>query len=149
MISIKSSKDVDFFDLFYEDFNNFFIVNANCHVFYRDIYVFSNHLKDLVKGVFDKQKIKKFIFDCLRKDNLIWYFIKLFEMKKNLLRDATMKQWIIVLIKRFKKRNAIALQSLQLKRYIMTNARFDKTSRTYVQNIMRKFKATEFTSMYN
>lgn len=70
-ISIKSLEDVNFFDSFYEDLNDFVIVNVDRHVFYRNVYVFFDRLKDLVKSVFEKQKIRKLIFDYLRENSLI------------------------------------------------------------------------------
>ena len=53
--------------------------------------------------------MKKLIFDCLRESNLMWYFIKMLKLKKNLLHDVMIDQWINIFIKCFKKRNVVAL----------------------------------------
>ena len=53
--------------------------------------------------------MKKLIFDCLRENSLMWYFIKMLKLKKNLLRDVTIDQWINAFIKRFKKQDVVAL----------------------------------------
>ena len=71
------------------------------------------------------------------------------KLKKNLLRGVTVDQWISVFIKRFKKRNIIALQALQFENYIITDVRFGRIFRAYVQNIMKHAKTIEFTFSYN
>ena len=148
---IKSAKDVRYFDSSYENNSNFtaFIVNVERHVFYRDVYVFVDRLKDLVKEFIDEQRIKKLVSDCFRDSSLIWYSTELIELEKNLLRDAIIDQWSNTLIKRFKQRDATALQALQSKKYTLTNARNERTSRVYVQDIMRHAKAAEFFFDYN
>ena len=71
--TICSAENIEFFDFIYDDFNdgNLVIVNADKHVFYRDVYVFCDRLRNLVKDFIDEQKMKKLIFDCLRGDSLI------------------------------------------------------------------------------
>lgn len=68
---IKSIENVDFFDFAYKNTNNRFIVNVNRYIFYRDIYVFVNRLKDFVKNFTNKQKIKNLILEYLRNTSLI------------------------------------------------------------------------------
>ena len=57
-IVIESSKNVDYFDFLYVDFNDStnttFIVNVDRHVFYRDVYVFINRLKNFVNKFIDE-----------------------------------------------------------------------------------------------
>lgn len=66
-----------------------------------------------------------------------------------MIREIIMKQWIIILIKRFKERDDIALKILQEKKLIIVNARFERTSRVYVQNIIKHVKSIEFFFIYN
>ena len=148
---IKSVENIDYFDLNYnDDFNSTAsIVNVERHVFYRDVYVFVNKLKNLAKDFTSESKIKKFVLDCLRESSLIWYSIELTKLEKNLLRNANLDMWSFALIRRFKERDAAALIALQTKKYIMTNARNERISRTYVQDIIRHAKTSKFISIYN
>ena len=64
------SDEISFFDFEYEDVNNVSIINADKHVFYRDVYVFINKLKNVV-FFRDENKLRIMIFQCLRKSVLI------------------------------------------------------------------------------
>ena len=148
---LKNSKNIDFFDFRREnDKNKNVIVNVDRHIYYKNVFVFTDRLKDLKKSFFD-HKIRELIVECLRDDALIWHSLKLDEIEKNMFRDASMNQWCRDLIRRFKKRDSQTLKNLQIERYIMQNAqaRNDKTSKAYVQNIMRHSKVVEFNSIYN
>ena len=66
-------EDVDFFDSNYQEKNkkivNHFafapVVSADKHVFYRDVYAFTNRLLDLVKQ-HDNETIENVIIACFR-----------------------------------------------------------------------------------
>ena len=62
-----------FFDFVYENFNNnnFLIININQYIFYRNIFIFINRFRNLIKKNIEKIKIKKFIFDYFKNINLI------------------------------------------------------------------------------
>ena len=66
--TIHSVENIKFFDFIYDDFNdgNFVIINVDKHVFYRNVYVFCDRLKNLAKDFINKQKMKKMIL-VLRK----------------------------------------------------------------------------------
>ena len=146
---MKNSKNIDFFDSRREnDKNKNVIVNVDRHIYYKNVFVFIDKLKNLKKNFFD-HRVRELIVECLRDDALIWHSLKLDEIEKNMFRDASMNQWCRDLIRRFKKRDSQTLKNLQIERYIMQNARNDKTSKTYVQNIMRHSKVVEFNSTYN
>ena len=68
---IKSIENVDYFNLNYENFSdiNQFIVNVKRYNYYRNVYIFINHLRDLKKIDFDV-KIKKLIFICFKSETL-------------------------------------------------------------------------------
>lgn len=73
LVLIKSTKNIDYFDFAYENliYTNVSIINVERHVFYRDVYVFIDRLKNLAKDFVDEQKVKKLILDCLRDASLI------------------------------------------------------------------------------
>ena len=116
---LKSSENIDFFDSRREnDKNKDVIVNVDRHIYYKNVFVFTDKLKDLKKSFFD-HKIRELIVECLRDDALIWHSLKLDEIEKNMFRDASMNQWCRDLIRRFKKRDSQTLKNLQTERYIM------------------------------
>ena len=47
------AKNVKFFDFDYEDINNSVIVNVDRHVFYKNVYIFDDRLKNLTKCKID------------------------------------------------------------------------------------------------
>ena len=146
---LKSSENIDFFDSRREnDKNKNVIVNVDRHIYYKNVFVFIDKLKNLKKSSFD-HRMRELIVECLRDDALIWHSLKLNETEKNMFRDASMNQWCRDLIRRFKKRDSQTLKNLQIEKYIMQNVRNDKTSKTYVQNIMRHSRIVEFNSIYN
>ena len=146
---MKNSKNIDFFDSRREnDKNKNVIVNVDRHIYYKNVFVFIDKLKNLKKNFFD-HRVRELIVECLRDDALIWHSLKLDEIEKNMFRNASMNQWCRDLIRRFKKRDSQTLKNLQIEKYIMQDVRNDKTFRAYVQNIMRHSKIVEFNSIYN
>lgn len=61
------------------------------HVFYRDIYVFVDRLKDMapLRG---EDKLRIVIPQCLRGSAIVWHTTELSDMKKTYLRDVTVAQ---------------------------------------------------------
>ena len=148
--TIKSAENVNYFDSDYEDSfdTDQFIVNSKRHNFYRDVFIFIDHLKNL-KKTFSDLKVKKLIFTCLKKDALTWYNTKLTEIEKNFFKKTSIERWCVHLIKRFKKRTSIALKKLQIEIYIYADARRDRKSRFYMQNIFRHARTTNFSSVFH
>ena len=140
--------EIDFFDFEYENSNNSLIINVDRHVFYRDVYAFTNRLRNLA-SLRENDKLRIVISQCLRDSALIWHFMKLFDVEKMLLRKASLNFWCIALITRFKERTLIVLQRLQRKRYIMIHARKQKNSRLFAQDIFRHAKTVEMDFVYN
>jgi hypothetical protein len=68
---IKFAKDIKYFDFIYENFDNFSIVNVERHVFYCDLYIFVDCLKNLTREFVKKQRIREFVSSCLREKSLI------------------------------------------------------------------------------
>ena len=142
---VRFSKNVDFFDSTLNDSSskNVDIMFVDQHIYYRDVFFFIDKLKNLKKSFFDL-KIKKYIFHCFKSETQKWTFSELIELKKFFFRDVSIDQWCFVLIKRFKKRTIVAMKNLQNERFIYVDIRNDKTSRVYVQNVLRYVKATEY-----
>ena len=63
---IRFAEDVGFFNFDYADVDNFVIVNVGRHVFYRDVYVFGDKLKNFAKGFIGEQRMRELISRCLR-----------------------------------------------------------------------------------
>ena len=145
------SKDIGFFDSKYEKSAHIddSIVNADRYVFYRDVYVFIDRLKNMT-SLREKNKLRIVISQCLRGTALIWHSAKLSDFEKNLLRNrATLINWYDALIVRFKKRASETLEKLQRLRYIMTDARNARNSRLYAQKIFRHARSIELDSVFN
>ena len=70
--AVKSAENVSYFDFDYENSfdTNQFIVNSRRHNFYRDIFIYIDHLKNL-KKIFSNSKMKKLITICLKRNALI------------------------------------------------------------------------------
>ena len=68
---IKSIENVDYFDFEYENSidTNQSIVSVKRYNYYRNVYIFIDHLRDLKKIDFDF-KIKKFVFTCFKNETL-------------------------------------------------------------------------------
>ena len=145
-------KNVDFFDFDYDDdiVDNVdkSIKYFDKHIYYVDVYVFVDRLKNLI-SLRNENKLRIVLSQCFRDYAQEWHSLILSELKKNLLRIAFLITWYQILIKSFKKRAIQTLQSLQKKRYIMSNARQQRNFRMYVQNIFRHVRAVELESIFN
>ena len=145
------SKDIEFFDSKYEKSTHIddSIVNVDRHVFYRDVYVFIDKLKNMT-SLREKNKLRIVISQCLRNTVLIWHSAKLSNFEKNLFRNrVTLINWYDALIVKFKKRASKILEKLQRLRYIMIDVRNARNSRLYAQKIFRHVKSTELNSIFN
>ena len=146
----KFVENVSYFDSDYE--NSFdtdqFIVNSKRHNFYRDVFIFIDHLKNLKKTFFDS-KMKKLIVTCFKEDALIWYNTKFTKIEKDFFRKISIERWCVYFIKRFKKRISAVLKKLQIEIYIYVDVRRDRKSRFYMQNIFRHAKTIDFSSIFH
>ena len=150
-VSDWKSKDIEFFDSKYEISIHIddLIVNVDRHVFYRNVYVFIDRLKNMT-SLREKNKLRIVISQCLRDIVLIWHSAKLSNFEKNLLRNrVTLINWYDALIVKFKKRASKILEKLQRLRYIMIDVRNARNSRLYAQKIFRHVKSTELNSIFN
>jgi hypothetical protein len=118
------------------------------HVFYKNIYAFVNRLKDMT-NIRDDDKLRTILSQCFRKTAFIWHFTELFDMKKDLLRQANLASWYQIMINRFKKRTSLTLSALQNSKYSLSNARFEKDLRLFAQQIFRSIKTANMNSIHN
>ena len=124
--------DIGFFDPAYDDKDTdaSALINAGRHDFYRDIYAFVDRIKDIA-AIHGADKTKEAIPTCFRGEALIWHTMELSEIEKDIVRTASIEQWITILIKRFKKRTSEALEFLQSEQYTMEDARQERSPRVY------------------
>ena len=76
------SNDIEYFDSRFEKLTNTsnLIVNSNRYIFYRDIYVFVDRLKNLT-SLRDENKFRIVISQCFHDTILIWHSMKLSNLK--------------------------------------------------------------------
>jgi hypothetical protein len=137
---------IEFFDSNVDEDDS--IINVDRHVFYKDIYVFVDKFKNMIT-IRENDKLRTILSQCFRDASLIWHFIELFDMKKNLLRQINLAFWYQVMINRFKKRTSSELSTLQNFKYILTNARFEKDFKQFAQQIFRSIKTINMNSNHN
>ena len=137
---------IEFFDSIAESIDS--IINVEKHIFYRDVYAFTDRLKDMTTLKNDI-KLRTVISQCLRESTFIWHSIELFVLKKKMLKDASLINWYNALIRRFKKRTSVTLTIMQIIKYTMKNAKQHKNSRMFAQNLFRAVKAVNLISTHN
>ena len=106
------------------------VVNAGKHVFYRDVYIFVDRLKDLAAT--RPNDVKRVITACFRGSVLMWYSAELTELERDLLRDSDLDRWYITLINRFKTRTAVALSQLISQTYSLSDVKHT-SPRAFIQ----------------
>ena len=150
---INISKYIEYFYSNYVNINNFFneisIITTKRHIYYQNVYVFIDRLKNFVDDNIDEQRVKDFFSNYLKKDVIIWKKTKYNNESKKILRLVNLNIWYFMLIRRFKTHVSIVLQILQSKRYIIIDTRNERIFRVYVQNIFRHVKIVEFFSFFN
>ena len=125
------------------------VVNAGKHVFYKDVYIFTNRLQDLAvqRGEADTMAV---LTSCLRGSALMWYSMELTDLGRDLLRASTtsLDQWCDTLVKRFKTRTAVALSQLVGQTYTLNDIRHT-SPRAFIQQMLHLAKSAEFHSTHN
>ena len=141
-----NAENIEFFDSVAEETD--FIINIDKHVFYRNVYTFTDRLKDMIV-IKNDSKLKTIISQCFRESALIWHFIELTDLEKEILKDAFLTMWYNVIVKRFKKRISIALINMQIIKYTLENVKQLKNLRIFAQNLFRFVKTTNLISIHN
>jgi hypothetical protein len=138
--------EIEFFDSNVDEDDS--VINVDRHVFYKDIYVFVDKLKNMII-IRDDDKLRTVLSQCFRDAFLIWHFIELFDIKKNLLRQTNLAFWYQAFINRFKKRTFLTLSALQNFKYTLIDARSEKDSKLFAQQIFRSIKTVNMNSIHN
>ena len=120
------------------------VVNAGKYVYYRDVYIFVDRLKDLAS----QHDVKQLLSACLRGTALMWYSMELTELERDLLRDADLDRWYTTLINRFKIRTSAALAQLTSQSYSLTDIRHT-SPRAWIQQMLYLSKSAGLDSVYN
>ena len=120
------------------------IINADKHVYYRDVYVFVDRLKDLTI----RYKIIYIIILYLRDSAFIWYSTKLTDLERTGFRTADPVLWYITLINRFKMRTTTILSQLIKQTYSLHDIKHT-SSRAFIQQMLYLIKSIEFYITYN
>ena len=141
------AEEVGFFDPEYQqDHSNGheLVVNAGKYVYYRDVYVFVDPLKDLAN---QNRPVKNIITECLRGSALTWYLAELTELERDLLHDTNLDRWYTTLIDRFRMRNAVALSQIVSQTYSLSDIRHT-SPRAFVQQMLHLAKSAGIDSRY-
>ena len=141
------AEDLDYFDFDYENEHNEFIISVGRYIYYRDIFVWIDHFKDLVKN-HSEEELRSIITQIFRDSALIWYFTELSELEKDLLRKTFIDRWYQALTRRFKQKRSKIQKVLDSCFYTLQDAKNGRTPRIYIQNIIRYVKVTQL-SLYN
>lgn len=125
------------------------VVNAGKYVYYRDVYIFVDRLKDLANRK-PPDQVKDVITECMRGSALIWYSTELTELERDLLRSsaADLDRWYTTLINKFKVRTAVALSQLSSQTYSFSDMRHT-SPRAFIQRMLHLAKAAHMDSTYN
>ena len=136
-----------YFDPGYAADNNESIVSAGRYTYYRDVFVWIDHLKEIAKTESD-DTVRAQISSCLRGEALVWHSAELSELERDLLREASIERWIKALTSRFKERGTDAMEALDKLDYSTADARSGKTPRAFVHDVIRHARAAELP-LYN
>lgn len=115
-------------------------------VYYQSVHLFVERVKDFIKIKEDKI-LRTNLNTCLREKALIWYIVKLIELKRLALRQID-EQWIIMLVKRFRSNQIVAMNALIKKRYILINLQSERELSAYVQIMINHVKDVSFDNHF-
>ena len=69
-VVIRTINDIEYFDSTYENEKNNSIVNVDRYIYYRDVFIFVDRLKNLKKNFVDA-RVRELVVFCLRNETLI------------------------------------------------------------------------------
>ena len=140
------NEDIGFFDPEAEGTES--IVSQGKYFCYRDVYAFVDRLKDMAATKGD-DKVRDVLSTCFRGSAQIWHSMELIDIEKEYLRTARISRICEILITRFKTRGLVALAVLTSFYYGFKEAKAQKTSRSFAQDMFRYTKAAKMTLVYN
>lgn len=124
------------------------VVNAGKYVFYRDVYVSVDRLKNLTMQHGD-ETVRNVIVACLRGSTLMWYSIELPDYTREQLRLlGGIDNWYHLLISRFKIRASMALAQLTSSFYTLVTIKHTPP-RVWILHMLHLAKAADIISTHN
>ena len=130
--------NVDYFDPFYESKfidTVFAIKHIGKSIFFRDIHVFVDRVKDVARVKGDTL-LRQNLQICLRGSALAWFITELIKNNKRLV-TYSIDEWYRLLLTRWKQLRAQGMIVLLREKYLMQDAARHRESREYAQTIMR------------
>ena len=156
-IKFLSIDQVNYFDSEYKKekdkttlFSSFieFIMIANKYVYYKNVYVFVDRLKNLVSQ-HEHNQIRNVLKNCLRGDVQIWHIYELSDIIKNFLREISLFQWYDVMITRFKSKAAAVIQKFISQVYNLNKVKIDTTSKVWIMHMLHQVRIVELIFIFN
>ena len=125
------------------------IVTIGCHACYHNIFMFINHLCNIVclKG---KDLVHAYVLSSLHGTALEWFTSKLTPFEKDSLQECMLESaWIPMLLDHFKPHPADALQALKNIDYSIHNVHAGWSVHTYTQEVFWHARAAQVMSVFN
>ena len=125
------------------------VKTISSHAYYRDVYVFVEHLKDL-QAINGEELVRSNIHASLRGTALDWYTVELTEFERRSLRRLPLSDgWYAVLVARFRLRASQALNKLRDLSYGPEEVLKGKSARAFAQTVFRYSQAAGLSSQNN
>ena len=125
------------------------VVNAGKHVYYLDVFVFVDRLKELARKQ-GAAKVIDLIPSCLRGSALIWWTVEVDDMAKELLEGSKkLEQWTTILIKQFRTAPTEALTALCASTYNLQDLRRGMSPRMWIHGQLHLARSAELDSVFN
>ena len=140
--------DVGYFDPFYEGKSvdtGPAIEHTGKSTFFRDIHVFLDRVKDVVRAKGDTL-LRQNLQLCLRGSALAWFTTELSEEGKRLV-TYDIEEWYKLLLKRWKAPRAQGMTAVLREKYTLQDAARHREPREYAQLILRSAQNAELGTM--
>ena len=125
------------------------VVNAGKHVYYLDVFVFVDRLKELARK-HGPAKVIDLIPSCLRGSALIWWTVEVDDLAKELLEcSKKLEQWTTILIRQFRTMPTEALTALCSSTYNLQDLQRGISPRMWIHGQIHLARSAELDSVFN
>ena len=125
------------------------VVNAGKHVYYLDVFVFVDRLKELARK-HGPTKVIDLIPSCLRGTALIWWTVEVDDLAKELLEGSKkLEQWTGILIRQFRTMPTEALSALCSSTYNLQDLQRGISPRMWIHGQLHLARSAELDSVFN
>ena len=124
-----------------------FVVNTNKHVFFKNVYVFIDRLKNLMI-LYNENQIQNVFIVCFRDFVLMWYFFEIIDLIWIFFQNASFKRWYAIFIDKFKFRISITFAQFIKRSYSLINVRHI-FFRVWCMQRLQLSKKIQLSSIYN